>query len=118
MKERFMKRLFAVLLAVGMMVSCFAMASALELSDLIPTGSNLPSSSTEESTTAKAEETTSNREKARDAIKDIFIPSAPDQVVEAFGIADENYTKDHEYCFAVSSGGSARTDLSSSRPTI
>ncbi len=101
MKERFMKRLFAVLLAVGMMVSCFAMASALELSDLIPTGSNPPSSSTEESTTAKAEETTSNREKARDAIKDIFIPSAPDQVVEAFGIADENYTKDHEYCFAV-----------------
>ena len=65
MKERFMKRLFAVLLAVGMMVSCFAMASALELSDLIPTGSNPPSSSTEESTTAKAEETTSNREKAR-----------------------------------------------------
>ena len=101
MKERFMKRLFAVLLAVGMMVSCFAMASALELSDLIPTCSNPPSSSTEESTTAKAEETTSNREKARDAIKDIFIPSAPDQAVEAFGIADENYTKDHEYCFAV-----------------
>ena len=101
MKERFMKRLFAVLLAVGMMVSCFAMASALELSDLIPTGSNPPSSSTEESTTAKAEETTSNREKAREAIKDIFIPSAPDQVVEAFGAADEAYAKDHEYCFAV-----------------
>lgn len=96
MKERFMKRLFAVLLAVGMMVSCFAMASALEMNDLIPHGSNPPATQPEEPTTAN-----SNNGTVGDAIKDIFIPSAPDQVVEAFGIADEKYAEDHKFCFAV-----------------
>lgn len=100
MKENVMKRLFAVLLAVGMIVSCFAMASALDLSDLIPTGSNPPASQTEEPTTAKAEETTSNTP-VRDALQNIFVPTAPDQVLEAFGDADEEYAKTHDYCFAV-----------------
>ena len=44
MKANVIKRLFAVLLAVGMMVSCFAMSSALEMNDLIPHGSNPPAS--------------------------------------------------------------------------
>ena len=94
MKHTVMKRVFAVLLMVGMMVSCFAMASALDLTNLVPRGSNPPATQPEEPTT------TSNGT-VGDAIKDIFIPSAPDQVVEAFGAADEAYAKDHEYCFAV-----------------
>ena len=89
-----MKRVFAVLLMVGMMVSCFAMASALDLTSLVPRGSNPP-------TTQPEEPTTTSNGTVGDAIKDIFIPSAPDQVVEAFGAADEAYAKDHEYCFAV-----------------
>lgn len=94
MKHYVIKRVFAVLLMVGMMVSCMAMASALDLNSLIPHGSNPPSDSTEETTT-------SSGGTVSDAIKDIFIPSAPDEVVEAFGIADESYAKNHEYCFAV-----------------
>ncbi|MBQ6785925.1 MAG: hypothetical protein IJO82_08990, partial [Clostridia bacterium] len=71
MKHTVMKRVFAVLLMVGMMVSCFAMASALDLTSLVPRGSNPPVTQPEEPTT------TSNGT-VGDAIKDIFIPSAPD----------------------------------------
>ena len=93
MKHNVLKRVFAVLLMVGMMVSCMAMASALDVNNLIPHGSNPPATQPEEPTT-----TNSN---LQDTLKDIFIPSAPDEVVEAFGVADEAYAKEHEYCFAV-----------------
>lgn len=95
MKHNILKRVFAVLLMVGMMVSCMAMASALDLDNLIPHGSNPPATQPEETPA------TDNSSSIQDTLKDIFIPSAPDEVVEAFGIADEAYAKNHEFCFAV-----------------
>ena len=97
---RFGRRLLAVLLTLGMAVSCMVLVSAFDLS-LLPQGSN-GLGAPEETTTASEE--SSN---ALGRLGDLnnfggwFVPTAPDQVKEAFGVADEAYAKTHEYCFAV-----------------
>lgn len=92
-KNQIVKRLLAVLLSLGMMVSCVVFAGALSLTDLFPSGSNPPVTDPENGGES------SNLGKV---IENIFTPTAPDQVLEAFGVyADEDYTKSHEYCFAV-----------------
>ncbi len=98
MKRNFTKRIFAILLMLGMMMSTVVMSSALELGDWFPTGSNPPSSETDSDNSSISVTPISD---AIDSIKDIFVATAPDQVVEAFGIADEAYAETHEYCFAV-----------------
>lgn len=94
MKHNSWKRLVAVLLTLGMIVTGVVMASALDLTDLVSHGSNLPSNG-EETTTAD------NQYPVERAVQNIFVPTAPDEVLEAFGIADEAYAETHEYCFAV-----------------
>ncbi len=97
------RRLAAVLLALGMVLSCMVVASALELPDLISHGSNPPSAETGEETPDNDENSNAlgRLEDLNDTISGWFVPTAPDQVKEAFGIADEEYAKTHTYCFAV-----------------
>lgn len=107
MKNVHGKRLFAVLLTIAMALSCMVAAFALDnpLEDLLPKGSNGIGAPAEETTTSSDEEESSNAlGKLGDLNSSIggwFTPTAPDQVKEAFGDADEAYAADHQYCFAV-----------------
>ncbi|MBQ8062413.1 MAG: L,D-transpeptidase [Clostridia bacterium] len=92
-KKNMVKRLFAVLLTLGMVMSSVVFSGALSLTDLFPRGSNPP--------VTEPEEGEGNTGLGK-VIETLFTPTAPDQVLEAFGVyADEEYIKTHEYCFAV-----------------
>lgn len=101
MKSNILKRTAAVLLMLGMMLSAMVVsfaADGFDLTDLVPNGSNPPT--TEETTTA-APENTNALGAVGQLVGNWFVPTAPDQVKEAFGDADEEYAKTHDYCFAV-----------------
>ena len=112
-----MKKLLAIVLSLCMAVSCMVMSVALTnpfekigdaISDNIPTGSNLPDpdeyGKTDEDKQSSDEDSDSQSALGRfgnGSFGSWFIPTAPDEVKEAFGVADEAYAAEHQYCFAV-----------------
>ena len=94
------KRLVSVLLALGMVFSCIVAAYALDLSNPFPTGSNPPATG-ENNNSEESSNALGRLGDLNETIGGWFVPTAPDQVKEAFGIADDDYAKSHKYCFAV-----------------
>ena len=99
-KHNMVKRVAAILLMLGIVLSAMVVSFAEEgiLTGLIPNGSNPP---TQEEPTTSASENTNALGAVGQLVGNWFVPTAPDQVKEAFGDADEEYSKTHDYCFAV-----------------
>ena len=100
MNHRAGKRLAALLLCIGMMLSCMVAAYAADFASLFPTGSN-PTAGTGDTNSDESPNALGRLVVLNETIGGWFVPTAPDQVKEAFGITDDDYAKTHTYCFAV-----------------
>ncbi|MBP5459224.1 MAG: hypothetical protein J6Y62_03585, partial [Clostridia bacterium] len=96
-KHNMVKRVAAILLMLGIVLSAMVVSFAEEgfLTGLVPNGSNPP---TQEEPTTSASVNTNALVAVGQLVGNWFVPTAPDQVKEAFGDADEEYAKTHDYC--------------------